>query len=167
MSDKPIIFSGPMVLAILDGRKTQTRRLVKNGKPCRYKVGDRLWVKENAYIAQKQFGTFNNCCDREGDGRMVGYSASMDGDAVRCANDYGVRELSSIYMPRWASRLSLDMLAVRREPLQAITEADALAEGFDSTGSFSAYWDSLHGKRGNGWETNPEVDVITFRSLTP
>jgi hypothetical protein len=95
--------------------------------------GDRLWVKEKCWIAPKRFGDpdLNNCKDPDGDGRVVGYSASMDGDSVRCAKDYGVRESPSIYMPRWASRITLEITNVRVERAQAISEADSIAEGMN------------------------------------
>lgn len=103
MPEHGIIFSAPMVRAILANTKTQTRRLKKARKP--YSVGDTLWVRESWRR-----------------GRGYEYLA-----------DYALPESAkwkpSIHMPRSASRILLSVTAVREEPIQAITEADALAEG--------------------------------------
>lgn len=205
MTERPIIFSGKMVRAILEGRKTRTRRIVKPQLPenyipigsgyddpssddadlitvnCPYgKVGDRLWVRESAYIAPKNFGDVDltNCVDGDGCRRLVGYSASMNGDSKRCAEDYGVKQSPSIFMPRWASRITLEITGVRVERLQEISSADAKAEGITESafplshwpgdwtylGAFEAAWDAINGKRAS-WESNPWVWVVEFRKL--
>jgi hypothetical protein len=110
--------------------------------------------------------------------RYPGCSFSMwGGDLRRGAPDHAWR--SPIHMPRWASRLLLELTAVRVERLQAITEDDAIGEGcgfdgdpigdddevvFDRTprGHFAQLWDSLNAKRGYGWNSNPWVWVIEF-----
>lgn len=145
--------------------------------------GDRLWVRENCWIAKKNFGdrTLNNCTDNDGDGRVVGYSASMSGDSVRCAQDYGVTQSPSIHMPRWASRITLEIVNVRVERVQDISEEDAIAEGVDrycegwksytvrdgrvttAVASYRTLWDSLNAKRGFGWDKNPWVWVVEFK----
>jgi hypothetical protein len=131
VTERPIIFGGPEVRAILDGRKTQTRRAVTHRHAdldicyrmgdgrlvhpmmgvvsCPYGVpGDRLWVRE----------TF-----RQSHGSMsVHYAA--DADEVS-----GGPWRPSIYMPRWASRLTLEITDVRVQRLQEISEEDARAEG--------------------------------------
>ena len=130
MKERPILFSAPMVRAILDGRKTQTRRIVNkkhlpflanitgnfldgkwNQRPLPYgKPGDRLWVRES----------FNH------DGNHYIYAADL--------NDAGVQKWAakwkpSIHMPRSASRILLEITGVRVERLQDISEEDAIAEG--------------------------------------
>lgn len=169
MAERPILFNGTMVRAILAGQKTVTRRVCVempsapglhtlvggygwNGNvesPALVKYdevgvsvwpfrasrcgapGDRLWVREAAYIAPPDFGDadLNNCRDSEGRGRMVGYAASMDAESVETARDYGVKCTPSIHMPRWASRLSLDVVSVSVERLHDITDEDATREG--------------------------------------
>lgn len=236
VKERPILFKADMVRAILDGRKTMTRRIAKipdlvswqfwsgfwvpenpedyeiepgtwmgaiefdtfDGRQydervigkCPYgKPGDRLWVKENAYISQKHFGYPEDAkhYDYDGDYRVVAYSASMDADGVRCAEDYGVKQRSSMLMPRWASRITLEVTNVRVERLQAITEEDALAEGLyhsqdhisdlfgyeqgkftnrTALGAFGRLWGSINGKT-HPWSSNPWVWVVEFRRFEP
>ena len=145
MTDLPIIFSAPMVRALLDGRKTMTRRLAwrpeRDRNPCvpsewsrpspwqRVKPGDRLWVRES-------FTTGFEYDDNDkpiGDESQVFYAASF-----KCARWYDLdkdewrdspRWTPSIHMPRRASRLTLIVTATKIERLQDITESDAKAEG--------------------------------------
>jgi len=83
----------------------------------------------------------------------------------------------AMYMPRWASRIFLEVTEVRAERVQDITEEDAKAEGLDAfthategyitaTRRFSVLWEQLNGERGYGWDTNPWVFVYTFRKLS-
>jgi hypothetical protein len=141
MRERPILFSAPMVRAILEGRKTMTRRVAKlkpwhrieekedgshwpwmeidgadmgHWLPCPYGApGDRLWVRETFYDPL--------------DGQSVMYRA--DGELDANLWDAGVRWQPSIHMPRRASRITLEITAVRVERLQDISEADAIAEG--------------------------------------
>lgn len=205
MKERPIISTGEMVRAILAGRKTQTRRLnglkevnrdpgawryngtningdhlffdvhaaISGHRPpdctlivkCPYgQPGDRLWVRE---------AFFDHNFDGEKDVEMIEYRAS---EWERDGGDGGGWS-SSIHMPRWASRIVLEITGVRVERLQEITEADALAEGvepahFPHGGStlhpyfhgFRTLWDEINGKR-TSWESNPFVWVIEFRRL--
>lgn len=151
MTDRPILFSGPMVRALLDGRKTQTRRIVK-GVPlqwlddsgftpayvadpgnalCPYGVpGDRLWVRESHYLTDngdEEFAVY--AADPAEVGRHLVEVASLEA-AHRDIDWSRHRKLRpSIHMPRWASRLTLAITDVRVERLQDISEADAEAEG--------------------------------------
>lgn len=188
MTDRPIIFSAPMVRALLDGRKTQTRRLATSPLR-RCEVGDRLYVRES-FIHGKAVGGYAPGVDpdREPDGPTVDtiYRAD-DGPNERSAGPW----TPSIHMPRLASRLTLIVQAVRVEKLQAIGESDAQSEGLirephwwhdpeyplpdvawrpspDSRHRYSsavdAYqdlWESLHGV--DSWAANPDVLVLTFR----
>lgn len=183
-----MIFSAPMVQALLEDRKMQTRRLF-GGAPLtagwrafndgdrwvfepapdsddqafsvktRYTVGDRIWVKEN-------YAT---------DGPIVRYEATDDFHELR-------RKKPSIYMPRWASRITLTITDVRVQKLHDISEADAEAEGFAATEGASAIdafrflWDELQSKaekrrryknstwrqQGAKWGNNPWVYALTF-----
>ena len=101
------------------------------------------------------------------------------------ATESGVHWKPSIHMPRWASRLTLEVKEVRVERLQEISQEDAQREGLrgplidpelDSIvnqigvapkESFSDLWDSINAKRGHGWETNPWVWVVEFERVTP
>lgn len=150
MTERPILFSAPMVRAILTGTKTQTRRVVKpqpdflpdhgyrvgdalccNGKPVMcpfgHPGGDRLWVRE----AWGTCSVFDDVAPRDlppfapmkyyADGKIVGATAG-----------YGLilKARPSIHMPRRFSRINLEITAVSVERLQGISEADAVAEGW-------------------------------------
>lgn len=181
MSERPILFSGPMVKAILEGRKTMTRRVVKpqpidvvknkglenswcavrlNGAfpaVCPYgQVGDRLWVRETWYVE-------NN------DDYYPYYKASEEHPEIF------PKWRPSIFMPRWASRITLEITGVRVEKLQEITEEDAMKEGvnwqdtaglarFTAKKLFMTLWDSINGKK-YPWASNPWVWVIAFKKL--
>jgi hypothetical protein len=80
----------------------------------------------------------------------------------------------SIFMPRWASRITLEIVSVRVERIQSISEADAFAEGIsggdwlgDPVGEFAKLWNSINQKRGFGWDTNPFVWVLEFKRIKP
>ena len=174
--DRPIIFSSPMVRALLDGRKTQTRRALNPqpetlpngfaGSRLPYAFGDRLWVRE--------------AIDKVSEPGDVFYRA--DYEAAHGNSGQGLGWKSSIHMPRWASRITLTVTEVRVQRLQEISEADAVAEGiFHRPSDFypqgvwthggdegwhtpeAAYrhlWNSLHGP--DAWDENPWVVAITF-----
>lgn len=189
MRDRPIIFSAPMVRAILSGAKTQTRRLVRPQPEYRHGVlfpqgsstgyspsllagacpfgrpGDRLWVRE-------QFA-----CVRTQEMRYVEYKADRSlSDFDGYDSPAGGRWRPSIHMPRWASRITLEITDVRVERLQDISEEDAKAEGVsmpDGTPTppdfwsyrreFRLVWEQIHG--GGSWDANPFVWVVTFRRI--
>lgn len=174
MRDLPIIFSGPMVLALLAGRKTQTRRLAwrtrKDGSTAatwawHVRAGDRLWVRENhAYVGG-------------GDPGLLLCQADWRETAARhrCENaEQPPKWTPSIHMPRRASRITLTVQATRSEPLQRITEQDAIAEGWPRRDGIEDpevhadaardwYMDLFESLHGVGiWRQNPEVVVLTF-----
>jgi hypothetical protein len=227
-SEHPIIFSGPMVRALLAGTKTQTRRLVRLGSMaaepdsdfepgerwgytrigqrddgawrvwmteypeegsvtvrCPYgQPGDRLWVREKWAAGACSEGLRPNCLSPafywglRSDNTGLWYSA----DAAEPLHPVTPRGKwrPSIHMPRWASRLTLEVTEVRAQRLQSITEADARAEGFSSESMparvnckpgtvaffdprhwFAVLWDSINSKRAP-WIENPWVWVISF-----
>lgn len=219
MKERPILFSGPMVRAILEGRKTQTRRVVKlppapnhlgvwepttfggEGlylnkrctKPasiqeqvaiehtrtgdcvlCPYGVpGDRLWVRET-WIEGFPTGQ-PNCwsCIRPTDCADNGkpFYRADGGDPVDGPQRPWCR---SIFMPRWASRITLEVTDVRVQRVQEISEEDANAEGmvgsplhgkFWYRENFAGLWDTINAKRGHPWASNPWVWAITFQRL--
>ncbi len=197
MKEHPILFNGPMVRALLDGRKTQTRRVMKpqptvdavrkadgtyfDGdcmdkvitKPlaCPYPIGSPLWVRETwqEYVD----GNFGDPVER------VAYRASEETWplAARLGEDW--RWASSIHMPRWASRITLEVTDVRVQRVQEISTEDAIAEGCtgDYGGEYAVdgmsgpqvrfmdVWDSAYAKRGYGWGVNPWVWAVTFKRL--
>ena len=163
MTDRPILFSAPMVRALLVGTQTQTRRVLrmpdgpldaifqhdgvwwtgdaltgeKDGDiPIRIKVGDRLWVRESwDFIPLDEPRP-------EGSGRAeIVYWADADRRELSVPAGfnpiiYGCERFRpSIHMPRWASRLTLTVTDVRVQPLQDISEEDARAEGAELNGS--------------------------------
>lgn len=189
---KPIIFSTPMVQAILAGRKTMTRRVMKK-PPC--KEADRF-IKIGIFAHYKPTARFGNekanaVCDRDipyavGDTLWVRetwcefpkgvYHYMADSGAVRDEHFHQLTDIKwrpSIFMPHEAARIFLRVTDVRAERLLDISEDDAIAEGCRGTtldgvpfisarGSFHALWDNLNAKRGYGWDTNPWVWVISF-----
>lgn len=185
MTDRPIIFSGPMVCALLDGRKTQTRRLATS--PLRnVEVGDRIYVRES----WRTHRAYDDLSPSEMGGEERVW---FDADRDNC--DQHGRRRASMHMPRWASRLTLLVIDKRVQRLRSCSAADAIAEGIlvgeplpEVPGSFGdiyhdgvtdpidgwtrspieAYatlWDSLHTKPGERWEDNPEVVAITFEVM--
>jgi hypothetical protein len=73
--------------------------------------------------------------------------------------------VSPMFMPRWASRLTLEIVNVRCEQLQYIKPDDLRAEGYDSIHEFKNTWDDLNAKRGFSWNRNPWVFAITFKRI--
>jgi len=158
MREHPIIFSASSVRAIFDGTKTQTRRPLKNKNKCPYGVvGDRLWVRET----WKATGLFAWCSieSTKACERFV-YKA----DNTQPDRDKHLKWRPSIHMPRWASRIMLEITDIRLEWLRSITPRDAMHEGFQSTNDFCVAWDSVYSKTKFSWDENPAVRVITFRT---
>lgn len=201
VKEHPILFSSEMVRAILEGRKTQTRRVVKLPQwstldwndfevddhgtpalicedtgcmadvPCPYgQPGDRLWVRE----------TFDLDWGYDDQGKKewnVIYRADLKPEEE--ADD--AKWKPSIFMPRWASRITLEIVNVRVERVQEINEADAQHEGwfFQNVGMNDTYdpvtmdcarrwyadlWDKINGKQ-YPWASNPWVWVVEFKRL--
>lgn len=206
VKERPIIFSAPMVRAILDGRKTQTRRVVKHapllstsyllgvhkgvwgihadveqdggvwrGK-CPYgSVGDRIWVRE----------TWRPTAVSNGLGTQITYMADQrsswkNGSGLSIASD---KQRPSIRMPRWASRITLEITDVRVQRLHQISEEDSKAEGVDPgcltcgencvraggcgycrpayRDSFCGLWKEINGPE--SWDVNPWIWALTFK----
>lgn len=184
MKAKPILFSGEMIRALLDGRKTQTRRIIAakhvpfietlsqrffdgewDDRPFPYgKPGDLLWVRETFYPVYAQDPGYNNGQPIEYDYRAT----YKEGDRL---GDYWAKKKwkPGIHMPRAASRITLELTAVRVEQIQKITTGDAWAEGCPHSDVnaidiwFKPLWNSLNAARGFGWDKNPWVWVIGFK----
>ena len=222
MKERPILFSAPMVRALLDGSKTQTRRIIKGQAPdwatftdeeyadgreffmvcgekepsglrpilaaahCPYgQAGDRLWVRE----------TFSDIYGAGGDEARRKEEVMYRADGETDPYVIGGRWTPSIHMPRWASRILLEIVSVRVERLQDCSRKDAIAEGIhryehvwrDSEyplddvayepvkgwatryscpiQAYQALWESINGA-GN-WDANPWVWVVEFKRVTP
>lgn len=218
--------------AILEGRKTQTRRVIKpipdhfhdfndgvGFRPqigdkdikCPYgQPGDRLWVRETWKLASfwegeppdyqyKADGAVieenriygENAPNYDEWWERICYRAYDDLKRINCPQDedgnfHWDRDASplpwrpSIFMPRWASRITLEVVNIRVERLQEITIAECIAEGVkDSTNlphiggsgiektEFYLLWNSINAKRGYSWESNPWVWIIEFKSVEP
>lgn len=221
MKARPILFSGPMVRALLDGRKTQTRRTIKpqpnndpakhhpiapyrttsgdwnwvlkatghgtgDPFPCPYGTpGDLLWVRESWAINMratdllKVFYKAHESASHTEMHRLI----SAEGISQKYQPTWP-RFKPSIHMPRWASRITLEITDVRVERLQTISNKDGLAEGFiemPATGrvatslaavymgnywytarhAFQALWSSINGEK--SWSDNPWVWVVEFK----
>jgi hypothetical protein len=238
MRELPILFSAPMVRAILEGRKTVTRRVVKlpdgfdftggqgdsrddpvnwGGEDqdgmwwalaagpdvdrvlsCPYgQPGDRLWVREAWRVpislddlSGKQIA--EKCLD-------AGYRKpwcpiQYEADGARTSEkdwrEFGPHPSTQVpgryrharFMPRWASRLTLEVTGVRVERLQDISEADAIAEGLlrdgdgwrgasglpwfaSPVGAYRSLWESINGA--GSWDANPWAWVVEFRRVIP
>lgn len=153
MRERPILFSAPMVRAILDHTKTQTRRvaqqtlcgvrvarLSRDPEPdlttCPYgQPGDRLWVRESAWLFGRWVANGYNERGRQRwrfqeVGRRVRFEQPLPHELTYQGSEYdGFVWRPSIHVPRWGSRLVLTITDVRVEPLQKISDADVAAEG--------------------------------------
>jgi hypothetical protein len=193
--ERPVLFSAPMVRAILEGRKTQTRRLV-NPQPAPNSPfdGGTTWMYRPDKGRHVPVGTVGHLTVAEKTGLRCPYGVPGDvlwvketfkaftQQRVEYRADYPSLESTtgwtpSIFMPRWASRLTLEVTEVRVERLQEISEEDARAEGVTSERgavgqsvrpgpreAFAALWDSINGER-CPWASNPWVWVVGFRRL--
>lgn len=220
MKENPVLFSASMVRAILEGRKTQTRRVIKpqprndqiiprewssimrrrtgmissdnyggdglgwcaldaNGNNHEFRcpfgeVGDRMWVRETFRILGSGPG---EKIPKSGIRDMVQYFADQDESRI-------ARYRPSIHMPRWASRINLEITGVMAERLQEIRAEDAIAEGLTDCGgawsistekmtsrcvdprdTFSDLWSHINGH--GSWDANPFVWVIDFKRIDP
>ncbi|EOX9507704.1 TPA: hypothetical protein ACXI22_004734 [Citrobacter amalonaticus] len=223
MTERGMIFNGEMVRAILDGRKTQTRRVVKgvegadsftpewdiNGEQifvvCGEKdhtqmnpvlgaiscpfgaVGDRIWVRETfqgPLVSEELFEEYRAYPEKFETPQYCEYAADGGAKPEYCDLDDNIRHgwRPSIHMPRWASRITLEITDVRVERLNDISQEDALAEGMELTGwkptysdpdsggevctpydNFAELWQSIYSA--GSWLSNPWVWVIEFRRI--
>ena len=227
MKERPILFSAPMVQAILEGKKTQTRRVIKpqpklielidgshsfavqkskgiyNGlgmkemvEQCPYgQVGDQLWVREawgyhdpdgtgedfespacgtsSEYMLHQENETLLNFWLRR-----IAYRATFKYPRHGIGPDAPKKWRPSIHMPRWASRIQLEITKIRVERLNDISEDDAIAEGItyaqlpnniqDAERAKTWYrglWATINGAE--SWQVNPWVWVVEFKVIKP
>jgi hypothetical protein len=192
MKERPILFSAPMVRAILDGAKTQTRRIVKPQPEfrhgCFFNPGDSTGYGPGLFISNCRYGqprdrlwvreTF--VCD---DYRYPnGPIDELKEELFYRADDENPFEAPegkfwkpSIHMPRWASRINLEITGVRVERLRDISEEDAQAEGAQPSlvgadldylkyrAGYQTLWESINGD--GSWEVNPWVWIVEFQRV--
>ena len=217
MKETGIIFTPDNIRAIIEGRKTQTRRVVKpqpswvmektalignragmQNALCPYGVpGDHLWVRETFIAGWPADDGYLRKFDDKGNERpkTVWYRATPESEFMWLTDDGSMTDIipwkPSIFMPRWASRIMLEITDVRVQRLQDISKVDALAEGisvlplqsvddptawYQSTPgnhqarsaeeSYAKLWDSINRKT-HPWSSNPWVWAITFKRLVP
>lgn len=206
MNEKPILFNTEMVQAILDGRKTQTRRVMKYQTdttgldgvyPDRYNRGEHwaFWLPDNRMVEPRThkspYGDINNelwVRETWATHPLNAQAASTKPSELHPTTPiyYKAEENFThftwrppIFMPRWASRIQLEVTNVRIERVQDISEDDAWAEGISEEAAyeywhdgpmpdaaFADLWDSINAKRGYSWESNPWVWVVEFRVKT-
>ena len=180
MKEHPLPLMPDMVRAYYEGRKTQTRRVLNRNKlyngfafddprivrACPYgQPGDRLWIRETL-VRRGDYVRYE--CDQD--------LVLIDGEPLIWP--WKVGKLPSRYMPRWACRSRAELVAVRVERVQDISEADAWAEGAhtiarrlpysgDDLGrmAFSGLWEQINGPRGYGWDSNPWAWALTFKRI--
>lgn len=185
MSERGILFSAPMVRALLAGTKTQTRRAVKARESNAHadsrspygRPGDRLWVRESFFAYGRWEKRYNETKQRD-EWRFVdmtrecghSYLYAADNPDVRLEKGRSVtpgwHTRSSLFMPRAASRILLEVVAVRVERLQVISEQDAIAEGVEQDAgnpidSYRSVWERINGT--GSWDANPLIWVVEFR----
>ena len=194
IKERPILFSAPMVRAILDGRKTQTRRVVKRGQVFRFCPGGDLSREERSRMNASAFEwESKNPAHPTMDELLAICPYGAPGDRLwvrETWQDIGCEDRTeyiylasvedgyhpptwrpSIHMPRAACRIVLEVVSVRVERLNEITEADAIAEGSQcagvpaattNAGAFAKLWEAINGK--GSWAINPWVWVVEFKS---
>lgn len=213
--ERPILFNAEMVRAILDGRKTQTRRIIKpqpvwdtaftgkeglvlgenvwspdeyaNYATCPFgQTGDRLWVRETWRPSIIHSCAMDACdCDdvavkyaADGECRPFTWHSQPAIPDDWCMPKAAVKgNVPSLFMPRWASRITLELTGVRVERLQYLSDEDARAEGAPSVSfpltesqrsnidRFRALWNLIHGA--GAWGENPWVWAIEFKRVEP
>jgi hypothetical protein len=139
MADRPILFSGPMVRALLDGQKTQTRRLATNQNVRRIEIGDRLYVRETwtatFWTPEDIDGPPREFWATPRDERTKDQMSDIYFRATEEVRPHGLgfvpekQWTPGIHMPRWASRLTLGVTGKQTHALRTIHETDAIAEG--------------------------------------
>lgn len=217
-TSRPLLMSTPMVEAILGGRKTETRRVVKPDianiltrgsvaeralilEECPYgKPGDHLWLREEFRVHDLRLERGETEFEGPATAVSVEYRAGGHGLNVELADSKEINQAMramkhdgwrpGMYLPRWASRLSLEIVEIRAEKLKFISQNGVLAEGLvtatkcgyihkwgwkglpwdkwyqgGAVEAFAALWDMLNASRGYPWADNPWVYVLVFKRI--
>jgi hypothetical protein len=168
--EKPIIFSTPMVRAILEGRKTQTRRVVKPHEiKCPWQVGGLLWVRETFAVIDNTEFDGDIYPEYKADKPDDKYPGDWPEDEAKNNSD-APKWKPSIHMPKKYARIWLEITDIRVERLQDISDYDCAMEGIPLTSDdgsnyrpgFKLLWDQINGKK-HPWASNPWVWVIGFK----
>lgn len=196
-TERPMLFNSEMILAILGGRKTQTRRVIPLEEPDiwerdvdppdspydlydffrrtdgikeiyrsrnRYGVpGDILWARETMLIdgyLDLYYAADHIAIEAEGPDNWIYRDPEYTG------------KVPSIYMPKWACRIKLEVESVEIERLTDISEQDAIDEGiiiikdnYNPISTYAELWNSINEGKGFGWPVNPWVRKVTFKPL--
>ena len=166
MKERPILFNGPMVKVLKAGQKTQTRRVAT-------KWARRSGVERRVAKWERRSGVDMGCEGvRNAELVELGFNKPDQAESLQYRADEEMKGpwRPSIFMPRWASRILLEITGVRVERVQDIALNDAKAEGVDMYSAqfpveFKGLWDSLNAKRGYGWDVNPWVWVVEFKRV--
>ncbi len=186
---RPILFKTDMVQAILNGSKTQTRRIVKphyleRGSTPYHTIkkspyglpGDQLWVKEHYYAVgywekfaltktMKCKYKFVDLTLRDGHEYIYQADKTIEHTEKQFSQVIGWYKRNSLFMPQIASRITLEITNIRVERLNAISKDDTYAEGVDGVIEFHNLWEKINGK--SSWEANPWVWAINFKMIKP
>jgi hypothetical protein len=182
MREIGLMFTGESMRGIIEGRKTQTRRVVQPQPPAELAkapleqlleegwfqrtpygaAGDTLWCKETWGHADDHVGPHSPaCCWYRAEPCKRGFPGHV------CEHGPDTWRLA-MFMPRWAARVTLQVVSTRIERLQELSEEDALAEGcaawpVTARDAYQEAWGGINDKRGFAWSSNPWVHVIAFR----
>lgn len=176
MRERPILFNADMVRAVLDGRKTQTRRIVNKSIRVRCpfgEIGDRLWVRETFRVHSRatDVATLVYKASEQQSWTQQTYRVPIE----KCNKPAVVDKWTpSIHMPRWASRITLEITGVRVERLASVSNDDARAEGYPADRAadggnsdpwlwFRDLWEGIYPEQ--SFKVNPWVWVIEFKRV--
>jgi len=177
MKERPIIFSTEMVNAIIEGKKTQTRRIIRK-QPWYCEKTDTwhydktmssmLPSRDPLYALSNPYGRIGDLLYVREKFRVI-YGSDLKVEEIVYAAGYSGQDTDvlwspSIFLPKCDARIFLEILDVGVERIQDISEEDSIAEGLDSKKSFQELWSTIHSQE--SWIENPWVWVLKFKVLS-